>query len=126
MEQKFFMDKYSIYTRTINKTDLKQKNIDEICEFFINKIKNHPKGAYIGMFNHFEHTTKIDGTIADEIKDAKLVIFCFGQMLINTDITAIRPRSFGVIDIGDKVVVNFQEPPMAPMRDTMIEWVSEL
>ncbi len=126
MDQKIFMDKYHIFSHEILKQNAKYKTVDDVCNFLISKINNEPKAAFIGFFDHYTHTIKIGGTISDDIKDAKIVVFCFGQMLTNPDITAIRPRSFGVVDIGDKIVVNFQEPPMPALRDVMIEWASEL
>jgi hypothetical protein len=41
-------------------------------------------------------------------------------------VLAVRPRSIGVADMGDKFVVSFMEAPMKPANDAMEMWVKGL
>lgn len=70
--------------------------------------------AFIGVFDHYAHTQGIGGEIDPDIKAAVDVIFCFGFALPNPQVLAVRPRSIGVADLGDRFVVSFLEAPMPP------------
>lgn len=66
------------------------------------------------------------GPIAPEIRAAKNLVFCFGLQLPNPNVLAVRPRSIGIADCGDKFVVNFLEAPMKPANDAMEGWAKAL
>jgi hypothetical protein len=117
--------KNSIFSLEVNKSSHYQ-TAGDVCGYFVSKIENDPEAFFIGLFDHYEHTKAINGNIAPDIKDAKLVVFCFGKHIPAPDILAMRPRSFGVLDMGDKFIVNFQEAPMPAMRDIMISWTKAL
>ena len=54
------------------------------------------------------------------------VIFCFGFALPNPQILALRPRSIGIADMGDKFVISFMEAPMQPANLAMETWTREI
>lgn len=39
---------------------------------------------------------------------------------------AVRPRSIGVVDLGDRFVVTFMEAPMPPANEAMEAWAKSL
>ena len=75
MKQMILQEKYPVFVLDVFKNETHYKNVDEILEFFKEKINSHPVCAYISEFDHFTHTKKIDGEIADGIKDCKIVMF---------------------------------------------------
>jgi hypothetical protein len=86
----------------------------------------NPKVQFIGVFDHYAHTKRIEGEINPDIKAAVDVIFCFGFALPNPQVLAVRPRSIGVADMGDKFVVSFMEAPMKPANEAMEGWARGL
>jgi len=127
MKQSILMERYPVFEMELPKSETTMQSVDEIIAFFHAKIAAHPIAAYIGTFDHFAHTKALpEGKIAPEIVDAKLIVFCFGTALPNPHVMAVRPRSIGVADLGDKFVVNFMEPPMPVATTAMEAWVKEL
>jgi hypothetical protein len=123
MKQSIFMDKYPICSLELKKDDISQKNTQEIIDYFVNKIENHPIATNIAVFNHYEHTKKLDGPINDEIIDAQNVIFCFGAAIPNPQILAARPRSIGISEFKEKFSIDFMEAPKEKLTELMKEWV---
>ena len=100
--------------------------MDNILEFFKQKIEKHPVCKYIGEFNHYQHTKSINGEVEENIKDCKLILFCFGNKLPNGKITAARPRSISVTEYEDKFEISFLEAPAVMANEVMEKWVKEL
>lgn len=127
MKQTMFMEKYPIFTLEIGKNECKYQKIDEIIEYFKEKIKGDKMAAYIGEFDHYAHTTSLDGgEVASDILDAKMVVFCFGPKLPNPQMMAIRPRSIGVCERDGEFVISFLEAPMPAINQKMEEWAKAL
>ena len=85
MEQMILQEKYPVFVLDILKSETKYQNSNEIIEFFKEKINSHPVCKYIREFDHYNHTKNLkEGEIAPEIKDCKIVMFCFGNKLYNT------------------------------------------
>ena len=126
MNQMILQEKYPVFVLDIFKNETKYKSTDEIINFFKEKINSHPVCKYIGEFDHFNHTKSIDGEINPEIKDCKLIIFCFGNKLPNGKIPAVRPRSIGVTEYEDKFEISFLEAPALIANEVMEGWVKEL
>jgi len=126
MKKVVFMDKYPVYTLTLNKSEIKYKSVPEIIEYFKNKIDTHKIAKFISIFDHYTHTKELDGDIAEEIKDAQNIIFCFGQAIPNTKILAVRPRSIGVCELEDSFVVEFIEAPKEELHALMETWSKDL
>lgn len=126
MKQTLLQEKYPVLVSEIDKNETACRNIDDIVSYLLAKIADNPKVQFIGVFDHFAHTTKIGGEIAASIQAAVDVIFCFGFALPNPQVLAVRPRSIGIADLGDKFVVSFMEAPMKPANEAMEAWVKGL
>ena len=126
MQKTIFMEKYPVYTLQIEKTETTYQNVDEIINYFKEKINNHKIARFIAIFNHYEHTKSLGGDINPEIKDAKNIIFCFGPAIPNTKILAARPRSIGICELEDAFVVEFIEAPKEELNDLMETWAKDI
>ena len=126
MQQMILQEKYPIFVLDIFKDETHYKSSNEIIDFFKKKINSHPVCKYIGEFDHYSHTKSINGEINPEIKDCKMIIFCFGNKLPNGKIPAVRPRSIGVTEYEDKFEISFLEAPALIANEVMEGWVKEL
>lgn len=126
MQQKMFKDKYPIFSLEFSKEASKFSSVSEILGELHALAEADPKAVNIAIFDHYSHTKSIDGTINPEIKDAQNIILCFGWELPSADPVAVRPRSIGVTDLGDRFVVNFMEAPNPVANTTMTTWVKSL
>jgi len=126
MKKILFMERYPVYEMTIEKSNSRYANVDAILAYLKEEIDNDTVAAYIAMFDQYAHTSKLNGEINPDIKEAKEIIFCFGQKLPNATIMSIRPRAIGVADVGESFVVSFMEAPNEPSTNKMIEWVKKL
>jgi hypothetical protein len=127
MKQMILQEKYPVFVLDINKNETHYKNVPEIIDFFKEKINSHPVCKYIGEFDHYDHTSSLeDGEINPEIKDCKLILFCFGNKLPNGKIPAARPRSISVTEYNDKFEIAFLEAPALIANEVMEGWVKEL
>ena len=127
MTQKTLMDKYTVFTFSINKDETSFQNIDEIVDFLKNKITNDPIATFIAVFDHYEHTKQLDDfEIASDIQEVKNIILCFGQKIPNPEIVAVRPRSIAVVKFNDQFVLSFMEAPNPYANKTMQEWIKAI
>lgn len=126
MKQLLLQEKYPVFVLELGKNETTCQTIDDILARLKEKIAADARVAYIAEFDHYAHTQKIGGAIAPEIKAAKNLVFCFGLALPNANVLAVRPRSLGVADLGDKFVINFMEAPMAPANEAMEDWAKSL
>lgn len=126
MQQKIFKEKYPIFELQFSKEESKFGTVSDILDYLYEQVEAHPKAVNIARFDHYSHTKNIDGEINPEIKDAQNLILCFGVQLPSADPVAVRPRSIGVTDLGDKFVVNFMEAPNPVANDAMEAWVKSL
>jgi hypothetical protein len=126
MKQTFLMEKYPVFDMDLPKSETSCQSIDEIMAALRARIDAHPKVAYIATFDHYQHTRSIEGSIAEEIRAAQNIIFCFGVMLPNAHVLAVRPRSIGVADLGDRFHISFMEPPMEIATKEMEAWCKAL
>jgi hypothetical protein len=127
MQQTILQEKYPVFVLDIEKTETHYKTTDEIIKFFKEKIDSHPVCRYIGEFDHYTHTKSLpNGEIADDIKDCKIIMFCFGNKLLNGKIAAVRPRSIGVTEYENKFEIAFLEAPALIANEVMEGWVKEL
>ena len=124
MKQITVMEKYPVFTVEVKKEETTYKNVDEILAYIKAQIEAHPVAVYIGEFDHYGHTSGLaEGKIADEIKDAKNIICCFGKVLPKPEVLAVRPRSIGVAELSDSFVVSFLEAPNPDANAAMEKWV---
>jgi len=124
MKKMHFKDKYLIYTTKIFKDETDFKSVNEIMNYLKEKIYSHKIATYIATFDHYSHTSSlVESNIAEDIKDAKNIIFCFGKEIPTPIVLGVRPRSIGVVDLGDSFVVSFMEAPNPTANETMSEWI---
>lgn len=126
MKKTVFMDKYPICSIEFLKSEMRHTSAKEVVEYFKEKILNHPIAEFIAIFDHYSHTKKLNGPIMDGLLDAQNVVFCFGQAIPATKILAVRPRSIGICEFEDKIVIDFMEPPKEELNKTMEDWTKGL
>ena len=127
MKQKVFKEKYPIFELIVQKSETECRNVDEVIAHFKAKIDAHPVATYIATFDHYAHTTSLpEHEIAEEIQAAKNIVFCFGKELPTPEVMAVRPRSIGVSDMGDRFVIIFMEAPNPVANDAMESWSKAL
>lgn len=126
MKQMLLSEKYPIFVLDVMKSETTYTSVDQILKFFREKIEAHPTCRYIGEFDHYSHTTQIGGEINPEIRDCKLILFCFGNKLPDGKLPAVRPRSIGVTEFEDKFEISFLEAPALIANEVMEGWVKEL
>ena len=126
MTQTNFMDKYPVHSLEIQKNQTNLKNVDEIISYYKNKIDAHSIATYIAIFDHYSHTKSIDGEINKDIKDAKNIVFCFGNAIPNTKILAVRPRTLAVAELENSFMIEFMEAPKEEIHLLMKVWTKGL
>ncbi len=127
MEKINYKKKYPVYVKKVKKEECKLKHGDEICMSIIEEINRHPFAMYIGIFDHFTHTKSIHNCeIAENIQDAKNILFCFGKKLPEPEILAARPRSIGVCETKTHFVISFLEAPNQELTKLMVKWIEKL
>ena len=126
MKQTLLQEKYPIFVAEIGKAETTYQTVDALVDYYKDKIAENPKVQFIGVFDHYAHTTKIGGPIVEGMTAAGDIIFCFGLAIPNPQMLAVRPRSIGIADMGDKFVISFMEAPMQPANQAMEAWTLAL
>ncbi|HWQ25992.1 MAG TPA: hypothetical protein VN367_04330 [Chlorobaculum sp.] len=127
MNQTLLQEKYPIYILELDKEETNCRDVDEIIAYYTKKVDEHPVATLIGVYNHYGHTSELpEGKISEEIKDAKNIIFCFGKELMNPVSLAIRPKSIGVAELGDRFIISFLEAPNPMANEAMEGWTLAL
>lgn len=122
MKKSMLNEKYPVCVLEITKSECGYSTVEELTEYFKARIAENPKVKFIGVFDHYAHTSSIGGEINPAIVGAVDVLFCFGFALPNPQILALRPRSIGIADMGEHFVVSFMEAPMQPANLAMESW----
>ncbi|NTU54143.1 MAG: hypothetical protein HGA97_10695 [Chlorobiaceae bacterium] len=126
MKQTLLQEKYPVYILELDKEETSCSSVDEIIAYYHQKIDEHPFAVLIGEFDHFGHTTALEGPIGEGITAAKNIVFCFGKELMNPKVLAIRPRSIGVAEMGGHFVISFLEAPNPMANEAMEGWTLSL
>lgn len=126
MKQTLLQEKYPIFVAEIAKTETSHMTVDALVAYYKGKIAENPKVQFIGVLDHYAHTTKIGGPIVEGMTAAVDIIFCFGFAIPTPQMLAVRPRSIGIADMGDKFVISFLEAPMQPANQAMEAWTIAL
>ncbi|MGB5966592.1 MAG: DUF6858 family protein [Sulfurimonadaceae bacterium] len=127
MQELLFKDEYPIFTMTIKKKETSFSTAQEIFNALHAKILAHPVATYIGLFDHYEHTSGLEsGEISSDIVDAKNILFCFGKELLAAEMLAVRPRSIGVAERDNDFVLSFLKAPNPAANEAMTTWASSL
>ena len=126
MKQTLLQEEYPIYVAEIGKNETTYRSVDELVAYYQARIAENPKVQFIGVFDHYAHTRKIEGPIVEGMTAAVDIIFCFGFAIPTPQMLAVRPRSIGIADMGDKFVISFLEAPMQPANQAMEAWTIAL
>ena len=124
MKQVLLQEKFPIFKLEIDKSETEYQSAQALVDHFKQLVDEHKVTRFIGEFDHYSHTRGLDGgEIADEIIDARNVVFCFGTKLPKAEMLAVRPRSIGIAETETGFMISFMEAPMAIANDTMEAWV---
>ncbi len=127
MTEKLFKEKYPIHTVEIAKSEMITNDMEAIVAHYINQVEKHPVATYIGMFDHYAHTSSLaDSTISEDILDAKDVMLCFGKELMSPEVLAVRPRAIGIAEMKESFVISFLEAPNPAANEAMTNWTKAL
>jgi hypothetical protein len=127
MKQTLLQEKYPVYTLEVAKSETSYTDAPAIIGYLRDCVEKHDIARFIGEFDHLAHTRALpEHHVAEDIRDARHILFCFGTHLPNPQVMAVRPRSIGVVDQGDRFVVSFLEAPMPLANNAMEAWVKAL
>ena len=126
MKQTLLQERYPVFVAEIGKNETTCQDVNDVVSYLKAMIAENEKVQFIGVFDHYAHTRRIGGEIDPAIHAAVNVMFCFGFALPNPRVLAVRPRSIGIADLGDRFVVSFMEAPMPPANAAMEAWVKGL
>jgi hypothetical protein len=97
MKQVLLQEKFPIFKLEIDKSETEYQSAQALVDHFKQLIDEHKVTRFIGEFDHYSHTRGLDGgEIADDIIDARNVVFCFGTKLPKAEMLAVRPRSIAM------------------------------
>ncbi len=127
MKQMLLQEKFPIFKLEFYKSETEYKTAQEVINYFKQLIDDHDVTRFIAEFDHYSHTKGLqNGYVDEEIIDARNIVFCFGTQLPAAEMLAVRPRSIGIAETVNKLVITFMEAPMALANDTMEFWVKSL
>jgi len=126
MDKSIFMDEYPLFSIKLNKNEIEQKTIEELVDYFKNKIEHQNIAILLTVFDQYQHTTNIGGPINPEIKAAVNIVFGFCPAIPNTKVMAVRPRSYGICELEDSFTIDFLKAPAETYQKIMEDWVDEL
>ncbi|GAA5071587.1 hypothetical protein N0B44_13635 [Roseibacterium beibuensis] len=126
MKQMLLQQKYPVFHLEIPKEETSCQSVDDVIAALQARIDAEPNVAEIAIFDHFAHTSAFGGDIHPEIVAAKNLVFCFGYKLPDPVMLAVRPRSIGVSDMGNRFVISFLEAPMEIATTRMEAWCKEI
>ncbi|MEO1003284.1 MAG: DUF6858 family protein [Cyanobacteria bacterium J06638_7] len=94
IKQTILQRSYPLVELELAESETTCQSIEEVIAALRGMIEAHPSVAYIDRFDHYIHTRNLAaGEIAPETRDARLLVFCFGQKLPNPQVLAVRDRS---------------------------------
>jgi hypothetical protein len=127
LKQTLLQEKYPIYSLELGRNETSFGSVDEIADYFKQRIADHRSACFIAEFDHYAHTKSLpEGSIGEDIRAAKNIIFCFGIALPDPHVLAVRPRSIGLAETATGFLVTFMEAPMPVANTAMEEWAKGL
>jgi len=121
MKQSLTQERYAVFTLEVERGETACASIDDVVDYFTERIEAHPLARLIAVFDHHAHTRGLEqGSMSAEILAARSIILCFGITLPDPQAMALRPRSIGVCELADRFVLSFMEAPM-PLANTALE-----
>jgi len=127
IQRTLLQDKYPIYTLELHKSETHCNSVDDILTHFKTMIEGNPAITFIGIFDHYTHTANVaDSFINPDVRDAKIILFCFGNEIRDLGFLAVRPRSIGVAELEESFIVTFLEAPSPKANSAMVTWTMAL
>lgn len=127
MKHSLLQEKYPVFTLEVDKQETSFDAVDPILDYLRSRIDEHKSARFIAIFDHYAHTKALpEGQVAEDIIDARNIVFCFGITLPNPQVMAVRPRSIGVVELADSFVITFMEAPMPVANAAMERWAKSL
>lgn len=127
MNERIQEEIFPIFILELDKKETAAATLDAVVSHFQTAIEEHPWARFIDIFDHYAHTQSLaDGEIAQEIRGAKNIVFCFGMSIPNPYVLATRPRSIGVAELDDRFIITFLEAPMPVANNAMERWARSL
>jgi hypothetical protein len=123
MEQRVIYERFPVFILDVPRRETDIDSLDGMIGHFRRRIDAHRHARFVGVFDHYAHTRELaDGEIAEGIRDARNIVFCFGLSIPNPEILALRPRSIGICELDDRFVISFLETPMPVANAAMEQW----
>ena len=123
MQRSVSHEKLAICTFELDKSETRFRSVGEIVDYLRTCIEAEPLARFIAVFDHYAHTRSLpNGVIAEGIRAATNLVFCFGITLPDPQALALRPRSIGVCELEDQYVLTFAEAPMPVANLAMERW----
>lgn len=123
MRHRIVMESVPIFVLEVPRRETVLPALDAVVAHFKARIDAHPCARFLGIFDHFAHTTGLgEGEIAEGILDARCVMFCFGMTIPSPEALALRPRSIGIAELAEMFVISFLETPMPRANSAMESW----
>jgi hypothetical protein len=127
VKQTLLQEKYPVYSLEIDRSETRFRSVDDIIDYFRDRIEHHRCACFIAVFDHYAHTRALpEGRIDEDILAAKNILFCFGITLPDPHVLAVRPRSIGVAETRSGFLVTFMEAPMPVANAAMEDWALAL
>lgn len=118
---------YPVYLLEIERGECRLDSVDAIANHLKQVVEANPATHFIGLFDHFAHTSRLPGgQVANEIRAAVNLVFCFGLTLPEPAQLATRPRSVGICETDRGFVITFLESPMPVVNGVMESWAESL
>lgn len=126
MQKTIFMDKYPVFTLTLDKSEIRYKNVGEIVAYFKAKIEAHPIAQFIAVFDHYSHTKALNGAIMEGLLMRKMSFFVLDLPFQIQKLLRFAPRSVAICELENAFVIEFIEAPKEEMHALMETWAKEL
>ena len=127
MKQTLLQERYPVFVMELSRDETEFDSVDAVCDYFRQCIEAHRCAQFIAVFDHYAHTCGLlEGNVGEGILAAKNIIFCFGIALPSVQVLAVRPRSIGVAETEQGLVITFMEVPMPIANAAMEDWAEGL
>ncbi len=127
MKQSLRLESFPVYVLELDREETSRRSVDEILDYFLARIEAHSYARFIGVFDHYAHTRSLqEGQVAESIRAAKNLVFCFGLTLPDPESLATRPRTIGIAETERGFTVTFMEAPMPVVNAAMEDWAKGL
>jgi hypothetical protein len=127
MLKQVLFDQYPILTKSILKSDTNAQMSQHIVDQLHSCIDDHAYARFVGEFDHYSHTFGLnEHIIADDVVDARCVMFCFGKTLNGMHHVVLCPHTVGVFETTRHIDVVFLMTPSEEYNEIISGWIDGL